>query len=320
VKLPNGRPIQTGWEPVAYFLQGMAFGEAEADVLCGVIGAGDSLRDMTDEEVKGEDIWSYCCRHPIAYDLYKAVAEDGEPWLDLPIPPTVPAANRDVAKTDNAPPPEEVIPPDVEHATAIDNAIAAAPDPKTVTSEAAAAMAAGSKNRIAELRLAATRVGEAAYKPPYNEYKRLHGIWTPMVARAERKEKELNTAILSFREVERKKAMAAAAEAARLQREQDEANERAAQRAIARGDAEMPPPVVEAAPALPPATAPVQPTYGTRKIKEEVKKFAVIEDWVKVFAHFQNDADLRARLEKLATDAIRAGAEVPGATHREGLI
>jgi len=332
----NGRNIVTGYVPVAIW--------SEGDTIVGVKGVDVEQHDMRSTEII--DQWTWFCAHPITYELYKGVAEEGEEWPDLAmldgakitttddpdvvevkfksteqkaaVIAAIPAANREVSKTDNAPQDEEPLPLDVQHATAIDNAIAAAI--KAVTNEAEAAQAAGSKNRIAELRLAATRIGEGFFKPPYNEYKRLHGIWTPMVARAERKEKELNTEILKFRESERKKAVAAAAEVARLQQIQDEENERAAQRAISRGEPEMSPPVVEAAPALPPAPASVQPTYGTRKIKEVVLKFAVIEDWVKVFTHFQTDPEIRARLEKLATDAIRAGAEVPGATHREGLI
>ncbi len=27
-------------------------------------------------------LWTWCCRHPIAYELYVAVAERGEPWPD----------------------------------------------------------------------------------------------------------------------------------------------------------------------------------------------------------------------------------------------
>ena len=140
---------------------------------------------------------------------------------------------------------------------------------KAVTNETEAAQALGSKNRIAELRLAADKAGKAFYDPPYREYKRLHGLWSPMVARADAKEKELNRAILTFREFERQRIAKEQAEAIERQREIDEANERAAQRAIAAGEPEAAPKVVEVE--MPSAPVPVLPTYGTRKLKEEVK-------------------------------------------------
>ncbi len=239
----NGRNIVTGYIPVAIWFDG--------DAMVGVSGTEQEEMSLT----KIVDQWTWFCAHPISYELYKEVAEDGGLWPDIPVGPTtllmiepaVPAANREVAKTDNAPPPEEVVPLDVQHATAIDNAIAAALT--KVTSEAEDAQASGSKNRIAELRLAADKAGKAIYEPLHRQYVAEQKKWSAPVKRAEAKEKELNTAILSFRESERKKAVAAAAEAARLQQIQDEANERAAQRAIARGEPEDAPPVVEAAPA-----------------------------------------------------------------------
>lgn len=325
----NGQKRIVGWTPVAYFI--------DRGKLCGVIGD----RDMAINEVLDESLWSWVVRHPITEELYRAVAERGEPWPDLAQKAApedgwqqqegeemmrgadidagnIPAVNRTVTRTDNQPPPEEVIPPEVEHARGIDSAIGAAPT--KITSEAEAAVALGSKNRIAELRLAADKAGKAIYQPPYAEYKRLHGLWTPPVARAEAAEKKLNTAILTFRENERRRLAKEKADADEKQRLIDVANEEAAQRAIAAGRPE-PAPVIapEPAPVVQQAT-PIAPTYGTRKLKEEVKKFAVINDDVEVYRHFRADADVRALLEKLTTNAIQSGATVPGATFREGLI
>ena len=324
-KLPNGRNKILGYVPVAYFLDTDGDGP---EILHGVIGAGENLRNMTDAEVNGEDIWSYVCRNPISYETYVDVVDDGKPWPDEskwlgveiePLPRRLSDNQPDPAQPDaEVEPAAPVEPPKPRHellAAAIAREIAAAP--KKVEALDQAELAAGAKNRIAELRLTANREGEAEYKPAYAEYKRLFDRWTPMVKAGEAEEKRLNTAVLRFRESERQKAAAAAAKAAQEAQDQADAIERAAQRAIAQGEPEMPPPVAEAPP---PQAPPVVPTYGTRKVKEELKLFAVIGDWASAFEHFQNDAELRARLEKLCTDAVRAGATIPGVTTREGLI
>jgi hypothetical protein len=309
----NGHNIVTGWIPVAlYMWEGK---------LTGQIGDYEQSRDMTDREIGDEELWSYVVSHPIPYEWYQAVVERNEPWPDMkPVavaeaPEAIPAANRDVARSDNNPP--EVL-PEVEHATAIDNAIAAAP--KIVTNETEAAQALGSKNRIAELRLAADKAGKALYQPIYAEYKRLHGIWTPPVARAETAEKKINVAILTFRENERKRIAKEQAEVAARQRLIDEENERAAQRAIAAGRPEPEPVVIEEAPPAPPAPAPVVPTYGTRKLTENVKwHLDAITDYDAVYHHFKEATPLKVVLLTLATAAVKAGRTVPGTKTHEGL-
>lgn len=301
---PNGQWKLLGYTPVCYFMDG--------NRLAGIIGG----RDMTDDEVTDETLWSYVVRNPIPYEWYAAVAERGEDWPDKDrwtsvVPPQPQAAADADAPLEPPKPRHEVL------AAAIRAEIEKAP--KTVASVEDDAKATGAKNRIAELRLAATKEGKALYEPIFKQYQALQKVWAEVIAPATAEEKRITNDVLTFREAERKKAAAAAAEAARKAQEEFEANQRAADRAIASG-APAPEPVITAAPpADTPAPQPAAPTYGKRQIKADLKKFAVIEDWAKVFAHFQADPELRARLEKLATDAIRAGAAVPGATHREGL-
>lgn len=316
----NGRKKIIGWEPIAYFLQN--------GQLVGVI----NNRDMTPNEM--DDLWSWCVQHPIREDWYRTVSERGKPWPDLKSADIIshpdngigddmdraeqaheiPAANRDVAKDDNAPP--DVL-PEVAHATAIDNAISAAI--KKVTNETEAAQALGSKNRIAELRLAADKAGKIKYEPPYAEYKRLYGEWNPPVKRAEAKEKELNTIILTFRESERRRIAKEQADAEAKQRDIDEANERAAQRSIGAGEPELPP-IVEGV-AQPAPLAPVAPTYGTRKLKEEIHQILEsVTDFDAVYIFLKNDPKVKALLTELATAKVKAGFTVPGVVTREGLI
>lgn len=303
---PKGNNRRVNWTPVAIFMDGERMvARVGTEMFCREF-AGDDLNDL----------WSYCAANPISEGNYREVAEHGKRWWDDPTPPEVniPAVNRDVARDDNAPP--EVL-TDKDHGAAIDNAIAAAI--KVVTSETEAAQALGSKNRIAELRLAADKAGKAEYEPPYAEYKRLYGAWNPPVKRAEAKEKELNTAILRFREKERQRIAAEQAAADAKQREIDEANERAAQRSIAAGEPESAPEAIEIE--QPAAPAPILPTYGTRKIKEELHTILdAITDYDAVYTFLKAEPKVKELLTLLATAKVKAGFTVPGTTTRKGLI
>jgi hypothetical protein len=295
----KGNNKRIGWEPIAIFMVG--------NTMAARVGVTDITGDALNE------LWSYVAGNPISEEWFRTVYERGEAWPDAAIPAEIPAANRDVAKSDNAP---DEVAPDKAHAAAIDAAIGAAP--VAVKSDADAAVALGSKNRIAELRLAADKVGKSLYEPMFRTYTAEQKKWSPIVARATAKEKELNTAILSFRESERQRIAKEQAEAERKQLELDEANARAADRAIARGEPEPMPEIEEVA--MPVQAAPIVPTYGTRTVKEQIKKFAIINDPVAAFSYFKTDYDLLTRLDKLCTDAVRVGTIVPGVTYREGLL
>jgi hypothetical protein len=332
----NGQSRIVGWEPVALYI---AHGK-----MCGRLGN----RELPEHDVNGEDLWSRVCRHPITEAVYRAVAERGEPWPDAS-----PAAafNKDVAVDnnvhavkdfrveiakeaaareaaavergigDNKPP---AIEPHIEHGEAIENAIRAAKDLE-VTDDASAAVALGAQNRIAELRLSATKVGKSIYAPIYQQYKTIMGQWTPMIEKAENWEKVLDKRYKTWRAEELRKAAeakrAAEAEARRIEEE----IERAAQRAIAAGNPEPPPDVPAAAPELPPAPAPVSATYraaGQRTVAKDVERWHLdaVDDYDAVYAAFKAHPDVRAALLKIATTAVKQGQEVPGTRRHFGLI
>lgn len=316
----NGRNVVTGWIPVAYFMQD---GE-----LIGLMGNADDGREIN---VNDEELWSYVVANPIPYEWYQAVAERGEAWPDAPDPAAEQeyremerGAEIDARRTqENTPeppaeekPPED--PPHVRAAKAIDTMISATAS-LTVTSVEEEAIAEGSKNRLAELRLRVDKAGKAEYQPLHAAYVAKRDQWLPPVNRAEAAEKGIARKILAFRESERRRIAAEQAEAAKALQEEAERNARAADRAIARGE-EPPPPEIDETIVYPTQpTAPVVPTHGKRTTKSQLKKFAVIDDGAKVYEFFKNNADVVALLEKLATDAIRAGVEVPGTTTDERL-
>lgn len=320
-RLPNGRNEILGWTPVAYFLDPFV-----PDVLRGVIGD----RDMTEQEVASEELWSWVVANPVEYETYKAVAEEGKPWPDSPEVQlaqlngveSIPAANREVSRNDNRPEEPELA-PELVAKQAIDNAIGLTKDLK-VTNAEEASLAAGIMNRLAELRLKADKDGKAVYEPPFRLYKAAYAVWNPMVKEAEAAEKKVNRLLLTWQESERKRVAAEAAEeaakAAKAAKELEEANQRAADRAIANGEAEAPPVVEEPAPPPPPKVTPIKPTYGSRARGGTMQTFVDVVDFDLVYAHFKEQDAVKAVLRTLATAAIKAGYTVPGTTKREGLI
>ena len=313
----NGATIITGWIPVAYFLYD--------GVLTGNIGFGADQRNMTDNEIVDEELWSYVVSNPISYEMYQAVAENGEPWPDQPDgknPAIIQALETEypspehprVIDRDHNQPPQVL--PEVEHAAAIDNAIGATQGLKVTTAEEAA-IAAGAANVLRDRRLAAEKVAKAKVNPLKEAYDTERAKWAPPITRAKTREDEVRALVSAFEASERKRIAAEQLAALEKQREIDEANARAADRAIAAGVPEQAPVLEEVV--IPQAAPRVTPTYGSYKPREKpILKFAVIADPIEVCKHFIADPALLEVIQKLATNAVRANLVVPGATFREG--
>lgn len=334
-KLPNGQNETTGWEPVAIFIDG-------EDGLSGLIGIGDDMRELADEDIYGERLWSWISNRPITYEVYQAVAERGEPWPDskeVQLAATmgveaVPAANREVTRNDNMPDEVDNRPGYVIAAEAIDKAIAVS-KAHVVTDVKTAEIGLGIVNRIAELRLKAKRDGEAEYKPLYAQYKNLLDAWKPPVDRADTEEKRQTASINSWKRAEEKRLRDEAAkadaerkrladEAATKQAEEDEKAARAADRAIANGEppsmaeapfeVEMPEPVVAPVFIAPPVIN-LNGTYGKRKLRETPKEPTfTINDYDAVYAHFKNLESVKSTLAILVKAAVKSNITVPGVT------
>lgn len=335
----NGQNVITGWVPVSYYMWPDQNGKLE-----GCIGAGDQSRNMTPDEVGDEELWSWVVSNPINYETYQSVVEFGDPWPDQLIHQNE-ADNRSAASNadkspsratvagdalpseqghartvatisnDHNKPPELL--PHVEHANAIDNAIGAAKDLK-VTTVQEAAIAAGAANILRDRRLAAEKAGKIKVEPLKLAYETERNNWLPPVQRAKAFEDGLRKMVSEFEIAERKRVIKEQQEALEKQRELDEANARAADRAIAAGLPEQPP-VVEEVAVIPQAPERVQPTYGNYKpAAKPLRKFAVITDDVAVYKYFANTADMKDMLQRFATHAVRQGVEVPGTTFREG--
>jgi hypothetical protein len=303
----NGKKNIIGWVPVAYYLSDPT--SADGVELCGVIGSGASLRNMTPEEVADAELWSWVVGNSIDYEIYKLVAEDGGEWPDLKQPETAPERR----VSDNAGP---IVKTREDHEAAIKAVVLSAP--KTIASKEDAEHALGIKNVIAEKRLAADKAGRAVYEPPFRIYQAEQKAWTPMVHLAKTTEDGIDKLYRGWLETERRRIVAENAEIARKAQEEEDRNARAADRAIIAGEDPPPPEVVEDE-YKPVISEPVKPSYGgARAAKAELKTFVDIVDEGRVAAYFRGDAELVAVLQKLAERATKAGTEVPGTTTRQG--
>ena len=292
--------VVTGYRHVAYYLEGEK-----------LIGLVDN-RYMSQNEV--DELWSWCAFHPIPEEWYREREYD-RPWPDLRAYQDQLAPMADSPPRDHNSPPELL--PHEQFAQDIASAVGAAP--ASVSSEQEAATALGSRNRIAELRLAAEKLRKEEVEPHVRAQAKINAIWQPVIHTATTAEKALKEIVLLYRERERQRVVAELAEANEKQRELDEANARAADRAIANGEAEQPPEVVEVE--QPSPLAPVLPLYGKRKLKEQVSwHFDAVTDWDALYQHFKNHDGVRALLTTLATAEIKLGRDVPGTRKHEGLI
>lgn len=314
-----------GWEAVAYFMEGTT--------IVGVIGD----RDMSQNEVT--DLWTYVCAYPIPEDVYKDVADHGKDWPSGLIGEpkrsraaaakaqdaaamaqqanTIPAAGREVAKTDNAPPEEVPVIDQIRERVA--NAKRVAEGYQNIPDDDVAAKAAGARNLINEIKLQAEKQKEAEFRPHKEAADKVSAAWNPIIREAE----DVGKAILrELRAHETRKREAAAAAQAKIDEENRRiaaANERAIDKAFESGDIEN---VTLVAPkAIPEDLQPkakIEATYG-RSVSFREKDFVVVQNLDEVYQHFKTKQDVINLLTTLAQRDIDAGLTVPGTTTKKGV-
>lgn len=314
----NGQWKTVGWSPVAIYLAGNT-------LVC-----VDGEEEVNTNRMDG--LWPSIVQHPITEAQYRAVAEHGEAWHDSAEATLnramgadadsqqrleVPAADRTVTASDNG---EPILAPHEAMAKKIKTAVAMAKGFK-IKDDDGAAMAAGIRNRLNELKLEAQKEGEGLYKPIYTEYKRLYDLYIPMAKLAEDEGKTLFTEIKKHEQ--RKRDAAAAAEVERLAEiaRQEEEAQRAIDRAIVNGtEPELPAAVYEVpAEPVPAPVARVVATYG-RAVPIQEKTFVEIDDLAAVFQQYRGNAQVIELLTKLAQADVTAGLTVPGTHTRKGVI
>jgi hypothetical protein len=168
-----------------------------------------ALRDG--QPAEAQDLWTWCCQNPVAYETYRAVAEEGLPW-----PEAV-----DVGPGHNQGPPigEGDREEDGGRLALIDLAIADLQQRATawladvgaIASQAEADKAATFAERFARLEREAeeTRVAEKA--PVLAQGRAIDEAWKPLIAAAAAGKRQMKEALTPFLLAEAQKREAAAA-------------------------------------------------------------------------------------------------------------
>jgi len=270
---------------------------------------GQWLAYRSGREVRAEDIWTSCCRHPVTYEAYNDAVE-GKGWPD---------DDAVVAKQVAPPAPGDnsaAIDPVEEIADQIASALAGKDAYAKIADDETAAKALSLRNRLNELSNKADKIREEAKAPHLAAGKAVDAKWQPLVKKAKAGADEVKGAIAAWeteklrrqREIERQQA-----EELRRQEEARRAVEAAGEASVAeRG------PVATIAPAPVAAPTPIQPTYG--KAASVSVKLVVTEvtDWQALATYMLAHPDLQALLRQLAQRALDAGrTNIPGITTEE---
>ncbi len=270
---------------------------------------GEWLAYRSGKEVRAEDIWTSCCRHPVEFAAYNAAME-GKGWPDddatvaKQVAPPAPGDNS--ASVD----PAEELTDQIESALRGKDAYSKIADDET------AAKALSLRNRLNELSNKADKIREEAKAPHLAAGKAVDAKWQPLVKKAKTGADEVKASIAAWeteklrrqREIERQ-------QAEELRRQEDA--RRAAEAAGEAPVAELEAPVVEApAPAAAPTS--IKPTYGKAASVSVKLVVTDVTDWKALAEYMLSHAELQALLRQLAQRALDAGrTNVPGITTEE---
>lgn len=275
-----------------------------------------------DRKVDAEDLWSWVCRNPISYDLYKS-AVAGVPWPDEPPAP----------KTHNLPV-DEVEALDMELSGEIEQAEAFLKAP--IANQDDADKAAIWAKRLGELEKKLDGIRDERKRPHLEAGRKIDAEFKPKIERAAdfktRLKRHLDAWLRAQAEAERKRQQEAMAEAARIRREAEEAAERAAEAARAIEEADINQPLdleavaesTEAALeaerkaaelAQAEADAQKRSTAAGRtgaKVSLRSYKMAKITDFDALYAALKTHPDMISKAEELAQRAASKGFPLAG--------
>ena len=269
---------------------------------------GSWLAYRSGKEVRADEIWTFCCRHPVTYEAYNDAME-GKGWPD-----------DDGVVSAQVNPPEPSIGDnsgEVDEAEQLKDQIAAALEGlkayEKIEDDATAAKALSLRNRLNELSGQAEKIRVKEKEPHLEAGKAVDAKWQPLVKSAKAGADKVRDAIESWETVklqaERKRQAAIAAEQARIAAEQAA---REQQGEVATVEEPAPAAPVEVAP------APIRASYGKAasvSVKTVVKD---VTDWTALAVYMAAHPEVQDLLRKLAQRALDAGrTNIPGITTTE---
>jgi len=256
------------------------------------------------KEADANEVWTYCCPHPITEAQYHARIETGR-WHDEDDAVTSSLAHR----TDtNNPPTDEA---DILRGQ-IEAASAGVTEYAQINDDPTAAKAQSLRSRLLELSGQADKLREKQKKPHLEAGKEIDAKFQPLVKGAKAAADAIRDALGAH---ETRKAR----EAERIRREQEEARIKAEREAVkTRAEAELAgKPVAAPEPApMPPAPAPepvtaIRGSYG-RAASVKVVKVATVKDQDAAYTFLKSHKELIELIATLSQRAVNAGYAVPG--------
>lgn len=260
------------------------------------------------EPVALERVWPYCIWNPIPYEWYEAATERGEGWPDAhkiepdPAPDTgeiyaaqsgaIPAANREVASSDNRPPENDEA---VQLTNQVEKARAGLKQYSEITSDEQAAKAQDLRSKLNELANTADKKRDSEKRPYLDKCKEVDGRWQPIIKLAKAGADAIRTALKAY---ETKKF-----------REQQEA-ERKRQEEVAAAQAAGKP-IPEPQEETPPAQVVIKGATG-RAASIKTIKVAKVVDQDAAYKHLRAVPEIRDAIHKVAQRMVNAGNNVPG--------
>ena len=282
--------------PLAIWSDG-SFGLHDDDALCGRLGSKEISRDRLNE------VWMFACGHPITEEVYRAVAERGEPWPDIDA--TVNdhlAAGHNSAAAD----PLETL------RQKIDIAAGGADKYETIADDDAMTRAQTLRARLMELSGTADKHCEDEYRPHKVAADAVKTKWSPLMAVATAAAKRIKAAMDAYGT---RKFQAAEAQRRAVEDEQRKAVE--AQRKAAEAGEPAPPPPPPSPPAPAAAPAKIKGATGRAASGRMVKVVKSITDYALCYAYVADQPEVRASIMEAAQRLTTAGQNVPGTEVKE---
>lgn len=252
------------------------------------------------EDANVEEIWTYCCQHPIPEEWYRDKMA-GKPWPDEDA--NVTASLQPPPVGHNKPPtdPLEVL------RESIDTALKGVEDYSKVTSDESAAKGQSLRSRLLELSGDADKARDKLVRPHLDAEKAINKDYMPLVKGAKAGADVIREALKVFETAQDKARKAAEAERQRLALEAE--RERLAAEAAGK-----PAPAPVQAPPPPPAEpvkTQIKGAYG-KAASKTVIKVAKVVDYDRAYLSLRTHPELKALIDQLAQRAVKAGVTVDG--------
>lgn len=272
-------------------------------------GSSELVAYRKGHEVRPEDIWSWCCRHPVSYDAYNAAME-GKGWQDDDevVAAQVKASEPTVGDNseNNLVDETEALKDQIAAALAGMEAYAKIADDKT------AGKALSLRNRLNELSGQAEKIRVKQKAPHLEASKAIDEKWQPLVKSAKAGADKVRDAIGAWETVKLKAERQRQFDADQARRAEEQATrEQQTDTAVLESPAPAPAPAE-------PAPAPIKASYGKAASVQVKTVLLDVTDWQALAIYMCEHPVMQDTLRQLAQRALDAGrTNIPGITTDE---